>query len=82
MEETEGEGQCSMTARKVWYCNFCGKHQDEVLRMVVSNDTAICNECILLCGRIVVQVGNGEIEYASWFAVAARTLVTSEAAVK
>ena len=30
-------------------CNFCGKHQDEVERMIIGPGVNICNECIELC---------------------------------
>ena len=30
-------------------CNFCGKHQDEVERMIIGPGVNICSECINLC---------------------------------
>lgn len=32
-------------------CSFCGKHEDEVLRMFEGPNVLICNECITLCNR-------------------------------
>lgn len=32
-------------------CNFCGKYENEVLRMFEGPDVYICNECIALCNR-------------------------------
>ena len=30
-------------------CSFCGKHQDEVERMIIGPGVNICSECIGLC---------------------------------
>jgi hypothetical protein len=29
-------------------CSFCGKHRDEVVRLVAGPGVYICNECIVL----------------------------------
>ncbi len=34
-------------------CSFCGKGQDEVLRLIAGPDVYICNECIGLCDDIL-----------------------------
>ena len=34
-------------------CNFCGKHQDEVERMIIGPGVNICNECIELCHSLL-----------------------------
>ena len=34
-------------------CSFCGKGQDEVLRLIAGPDVYICNECIALCDDIM-----------------------------
>ncbi len=34
-------------------CNFCGKHQDEVERMIIGPGVNICSECISLCNSLV-----------------------------
>jgi len=36
-------------------CNFCGKHRQEVIKLIVANDAGICNECIDLCYNILDQ---------------------------
>jgi ATP-dependent Clp protease ATP-binding subunit ClpX len=36
-------------------CNFCGKTQLEVDKLISGNDVFICNECINLCHDILVQ---------------------------
>jgi ATP-dependent Clp protease ATP-binding subunit ClpX len=35
------------------YCNFCGKHNNEVDKLIISDDVGICNECIDLCVSIL-----------------------------
>ncbi|MDL2324429.1 ATP-dependent Clp protease ATP-binding subunit ClpX [Ruminococcaceae bacterium OttesenSCG-928-A16] len=37
------------TKEKPLVCNFCGKTQDEVERMIIGPGVNICNECIELC---------------------------------
>jgi ATP-dependent Clp protease ATP-binding subunit ClpX len=34
-------------------CSFCGKHQDEVERMIIGPGVNICNECITLCSSLL-----------------------------
>lgn len=34
-------------------CSFCGKHQDEVYRIIAGPDVFICNECVELCRTIL-----------------------------
>ncbi len=41
-------------------CSFCGKHQDEVSKLVSGPDVFICDECIELCNEIV-QEEDGEL---------------------
>ncbi len=36
-------------------CDFCGKDRNEVNKLIVANDAAICNECIELCSNILDQ---------------------------
>jgi ATP-dependent Clp protease ATP-binding subunit ClpX len=40
-------------------CNFCGKTQDQVVRMITSKTADICNECVMLCAEILIK----ELEY-------------------
>ena len=35
------------------HCSFCGKHQDDVEKLIAGPDVFICNECIDLCNEIV-----------------------------
>lgn len=34
---------------KLYNCSFCGKSKDVVARFIVSDNVAICNECVSLC---------------------------------
>ena len=34
-------------------CSFCGKHQDEVERMIIGPGVNICSECIGLCADLL-----------------------------
>ena len=38
-------------------CNFCGKSQDEVERMIIGPGVNICNECIELCHSLLDEEG-------------------------
>lgn len=34
-------------------CSFCNKHKDEVKKLIVGNEVAICNECVNLCQSLL-----------------------------
>ena len=34
-------------------CSFCDKARNEVDKLIVANEVAICNECIELCSNIL-----------------------------
>jgi len=36
-------------------CNFCSKHKDAVAKLIVGDSVAICNECVELCGTLLVD---------------------------
>jgi ATP-dependent Clp protease ATP-binding subunit ClpX len=38
---------------KAHSCNFCGKDRSEVSKLIVGHDSAICDECVSLCGKIL-----------------------------
>lgn len=38
---------------KIYNCHFCGKNKNEVAKLIVGDDSAICNECIDLCVNIL-----------------------------
>ena len=39
--------------KKTIRCSFCGKHQDQVRRMIAGPGAYICNECVQLCMGIL-----------------------------
>jgi ATP-dependent Clp protease ATP-binding subunit ClpX len=36
-------------ADNINHCSFCGKHKDQIGKLIVSHKVAICNECVDLC---------------------------------
>lgn len=36
-------------------CSFCGKHKDHVQKLIVSEQVAICNQCVELCRDLLVD---------------------------
>ena len=36
-------------------CSFCGKHKDVVTKLIVSDDVAICNDCVDLCQTLLTD---------------------------
>lgn len=34
-------------------CSFCEKHKDQVTKLIVSHDVAICSECVELCNNLL-----------------------------
>lgn len=34
-------------------CSFCGKHKDQVVKLIVGAEVAICNECVDLCQTLL-----------------------------
>jgi ATP-dependent Clp protease ATP-binding subunit ClpX len=40
---------------KNYKCHFCGKDKSEVLKLIVGDDSAICNECVELCNKILIK---------------------------
>jgi ATP-dependent Clp protease ATP-binding subunit ClpX len=37
------------------HCSFCGKHKDQISKLIVSHEVAICNECVDLCQNLLVD---------------------------
>jgi ATP-dependent Clp protease ATP-binding subunit ClpX len=43
------------------HCSFCGKHRDQVTKLIVGDGAAICNVCVDLCqGLLVDEVAPGD----------------------
>lgn len=45
-------------------CSFCGKHKDEVAKLIVSEGSAICNECVVLCQELLTDEPSPELKIA------------------
>lgn len=57
-----------MSTLKHQHCDFCGKGKDDVEKLVVGQNGAICNECVTLCDKILrEQKGNKSTEDISKF---------------
>lgn len=35
------------------HCSFCNKHKDQVTKLIVSQEVAICSECVELCNNLL-----------------------------
>jgi ATP-dependent Clp protease ATP-binding subunit ClpX len=44
-----------LTTLKHQICDFCGKGKDDVEKLVVGQNGAICNECVTLCDKILKE---------------------------
>ena len=38
---------------KLLYCSFCGKSQDEVIKLMAGPSVFICDECVELCNEVI-----------------------------
>lgn len=50
-----------MTNKPLEICSFCGKHKDIVNKLIVSDKSSICNECVDLCQSLLVDTALEEI---------------------
>ena len=37
------------------HCSFCDKHKDQVTKLIVGHNVAICNECVEFCQDLLVE---------------------------
>lgn len=37
------------------HCSFCDKHKDQVTKLIVGNNVAICNECVEFCQDLLIE---------------------------
>ncbi len=51
--------------KKSLRCSFCGKHQDQVQRLIAGPGAYICNECVHLCMGVLGDAQQGVEDYAS-----------------
>jgi ATP-dependent Clp protease ATP-binding subunit ClpX len=42
------------------HCSFCNKHKDQVVKLIVSHEVAICSECIELCNKLLKDIPSTE----------------------
>jgi ATP-dependent Clp protease ATP-binding subunit ClpX len=42
---------------KLDHCSFCDNHKDNVKKLIVSDNVAICSDCIDLCNNLMVDEG-------------------------
>lgn len=54
-----------MTENNLQICSFCGKHQNNVQKLIVSDKVAICNECVSLCQDLLLDNRPNEAESKS-----------------
>lgn len=38
---------------KLSHCSFCGNHKDAVKKLIISDEVAICSECVDLCNQLM-----------------------------
>jgi len=43
------------TENKLTHCSFCGNHKDNVKKLIVSEEVAICSECVDLCNSLMLD---------------------------
>ena len=43
-------------------CSFCGKHQDQVKKLIAGPGVYICDECVELCNDIIEEELNDDVE--------------------
>jgi ATP-dependent Clp protease ATP-binding subunit ClpX len=48
------------------YCSFCGRHQDEVNKLIAGVDVYICDECVRICDDILKEEISGKKEEAEF----------------
>jgi hypothetical protein len=55
-----------MSDNKLVYCSFCNTHKDLVTKLIVSDNVAICSDCIELCNQLILEessIDNIDTEY-------------------
>ena len=49
---------------KLNHCSFCGNHKDTVKKLIVSEEVAICSDCIELCNSLMTEdVSEPEVDF-------------------
>jgi len=52
------------TENKLNHCSFCDKHKDDVKKLIVSEEVAICSDCVELCNSLMID-DDGKSEFVS-----------------
>ncbi len=47
---------------KLVYCSFCNTHKDLVTKLIVSDNVAICSDCIELCNQLILEENKTDTE--------------------
>ncbi len=56
-----------MATRKNYCCSFCGKDQDQVLRLIAGpGGVYICDECVGLCSEIIIEEHGYSAVHGGW----------------
>jgi len=50
------------TETKLNYCTFCDAHKDKVKKLIVSEDVAICSDCVDLCNKLMLDEESEKLE--------------------
>lgn len=49
-----------MSEKTFTECSFCGKHKDQVKKLIVGGDVGICNECVTFCDELLREEAESE----------------------
>lgn len=44
-----------MSEKKLFHCSFCGHHKDQVKKLIVGDEVAICSDCVDLCNQLIIE---------------------------
>lgn len=50
-----------MTSNSVAHCSFCNKHKDQVTKLIVSHDVAICDGCVNFCQDLLQDAKHKDV---------------------
>lgn len=51
-----------LTETKLNHCSFCGAHKDKVKKLIVSEEVAICSDCVELCNKLMIDEETEKLE--------------------
>lgn len=54
-----------MSEKTFTECSFCGKHKDQVKKLIVGGDVGICNECVTFCDELLREDSAEEVKITS-----------------